>query len=69
MPRHSNQFIWKEGDGEGKKGDPNPKLYNKPPHKLVEGDKSTYPPKYVDLSLMWMYQVVRCLFITQDERY
>ena len=69
MPRHSERFIWKEGDGEGKKGDPNPKLYNEPPHKIVKEDKTTYPPKYVDLSSMWMYQVVRSPFINQEERY
>ena len=52
MPRYSKRFIWKEGDGEGKKGDLNLKLYNKPPYKIVEGDKTIYPLKYVDLSLI-----------------
>ena len=52
MPRKSSPFVWKEGDGEGRKDDSNPKLYDQPPHKLFEGDESTYPRRFVDLSSM-----------------
>ena len=44
-------------------------LYDEPPHELVEGDESTYPPQGAYLSSMWVYQVVRCPFISQNERY
>ena len=69
MPRKSERHIWKEGDGNGRKNDTSPKLYNQPPHKLVEDDETTFPPKYVDLSSMWVYQIVRCHFISQKMRY
>ena len=69
MPRKSERFLWKEGDGDGKKGDAHPKLYNKPPYKLVEGDEKIYPPSFVDLSLMWVFQIIQYLFIIQEERY
>lgn len=67
--RKSQRFLWKQGDGDGKKEETHPKLYNEPPHKLVEGDETTYPPKYVELSSMWVFQIVRCPFISQDIRY
>ena len=69
MTRKSQRFIWKEGDGNGRKNDSSPKLYDEPPHKLVENDDTTFPPKYVDLSSMWVYQIVRCHFISQKMRY
>ena len=69
MPRRSSRNIWKEGDGDGRKDDPSPKLYDQPPHKIVDKDESTYPPKFVDLSAMWVYRVVRCPFISHEERY
>ena len=69
MPRRSSRNVWKEGDGEGRKEDPSPKIYDQPPHKIVDKDESTYPPKFVDLSAMWAYQVVRCPFISHEERY
>ena len=61
--------LWKKGDGDGKKEDPHPKLYDEPPHKIAEGDEDSYPPKYVNLSLIWVYQVVRYLVISQEVRY
>ena len=30
MSRKSQRFLWKEGDGDGKKDDAHPKLYNEP---------------------------------------
>jgi hypothetical protein len=69
MSRKSQRFLWKQGDGDGKKEDLHPKLYDEPPHELVDGDEATYPPKYVELSSMWVYQVVRCPFISQEVRY
>ena len=70
MSRKSQRYnVWKEGDGDGEKDDPNPKFYNEPPHRIVEGDEDTYPPRFVELSSMWVYLVVRAAFIPQEVRY
>lgn len=69
VARKSQRFVWKKADGEGRKDDLHPKLYNQPPYKLVEGDEMIFPLKYVDLSSMWVYQIVRCPFISQEMRY
>ena len=66
MPRRSKRIA---GDRDNEKNETQPQLYNEPPHKLVEGDERTFPPKDVDLSAMWVYQIVRCHFISQEIRY
>ena len=36
---------------------------------IVEGKEDTYTPRYVELSSMWVYIVVRSPFIPQEVRY
>ena len=64
MRRRSTRIAGNED-----KEDEAPGLYDEPPHKLIEGDETTWPPVNADLSAMWVWQVVRCPFISQEVRY